>query len=318
MSLEYLETKGINPPKDDPLEMDEKHKIKLGSRNPGRYKQQDRKDREHQEAINEKPILQTNYGNGEKVEEHHKASGDPFPHQCRYYEKCDQQINDVTANTAHFNRCHPLIAKEENFYSNIYKSAAKGRTVYQLALLYGRSVKVIEKILYKNGVINIPKWGRRSKEIKDFHHNIRVNRASIVFEHHQMVQNSKVEQSTEQTINYETGEILSTPVSIPKNIASIRGQDYLTQNPTEENDMTSQMEWALVAAKGLVEENKALKAWRISAEEREETHLEAIKRLQDYNQSLGEWSSLFQTAIHEVLGKYPTFAPEMPDEPPTL
>lgn len=310
MSAEYWNTKGINPPKNDPLEQaleqEDQDKIKLGSRNPRRDLQQMRVNRQHQESINEKPITQKNYGNGGKVEVHHKEHGDPFPHQCRYYEGCDYQVKNSGDNRTHFDRCHPLVAKEETFYSILYNNNPNGKKVYKLALLYGRSEDSVKQILFKNGIVNITKWGRRAKEIGDFHHEIRTNRPAIEWEHKQLVKNNKDTKLTSGTVvDYQTGEILN---SIPSDLASIRNQNYLTPEPTEN---------ILDAIKNIIEENKALKEWKLTAESLEQEQKEVIQRLQDHNQKLEEWIAPIKEMLTSSILQYPDFTPA-PEEPPTL
>ena len=87
MSAEYWNTKGINPPKNDPLEQaleqEDQDKIKLGSRNPRRDLQQMRVNRQHQESINEKPI---NNDNGTNKYNTYKLKTTPSGYRTGY---CD-------------------------------------------------------------------------------------------------------------------------------------------------------------------------------------------------------------------------------------
>jgi len=161
----------------------------------------------------------------------------------------------------------------------------------------------VKQILFKNGIINIPKWGRRTKEIGDFHHEIRTNRPAIEWEHTQLVKNNKDTKLT--SVDYQTGEILT---SIPSDIASIRNQNYLTPEPTDN---------LLDSLKSIIEENKALKEWKLTAESLEQSQKEVIQRLQNHNQKLEEWIAPIKEMLTNSILQYPDFTPA-PEEPPTL
>jgi hypothetical protein len=178
------------------LEMDEQDKIKLGKRRPGVH-QQDRLNREHEKAMAGQEVKTNKYGSGINIDSHHKESADPFPHTCRYYRGCSEhptkQLENAVQNKGHFDEIHPLTLDEEHFYLTIYRQNPNGKTVHELAILYGRSEDTIKQVLSKNSIATLPRWGKRSQEIGELHQRIRVNRAAIVYDHANLVQYSTLE-----------------------------------------------------------------------------------------------------------------------------
>ena len=285
------------------LELDEQDKIKLGGRRPGVH-QQDRLNREHEKAMAGQEVKTNKYGSGINIDSHHKESADPFPHTCRYYRGCSTyptiQLENAVQNKSHFDDVHPITIDEEHFYLTIYRQTPNGKTVHELAILYGRSEDTIKQILSKNSINTIPKWGKRSQEIGELHQRIRVNRAVIVHAHANMV-------------TYDTVEPTEPTFSIPTSVESIQKQNYLTgDNP----DVVSQMQDALTAGTQLLERYTALQTWKIEAEEREKGYQERIKTLQEYAQNLDELVTQFIEGYEKLVQSESTTVDE--DIPPTL
>jgi len=288
------------------LEMDEQDKIKLGKRRSGVHKQ-DRLDRQHEDAMAGKEVQTNKYGTGINIDSHHKASADPFPHTCRYYRGCstdpltarEMSLDNAVQNKAHFDDVHPLTIDEEHFYLTIYRQNPNGKTVHELSILYGRSEDTIKQILSKNSINDIPRWGRRSKEIEDLHQRIKMNRAAIVYDWNVMVQSA-------------TLEPIEPTFSIPTSVESIQGQNYLTG---DQPDILSQMQNGLTAGSQLLEQYTALKEWKVEAEEREKGYQERIQTLQEYAQNLDKLVTYF-TGNYEKLIQSESDLDE--DTPPTL
>ena len=285
------------------LDLDEQDKIKLGGRRPG-VDQQDRLNREHEKAMAGQEVKTNKYGSGINIDSHHKESADPFPHTCRYYRGCSQhplvQLENAVQNKAHFDDVHPLTLDEEHFYLTIYRQNPNGKTVHELAILYGRSEDTIKQVLSKNSITDIPKWGKRSKEISEVHQRIRANRSAIVYDHANIV-------------TYATLEPVEPTFSIPTSVESIQKQNYLTgDNP----DVVSQMQDALTAGTQLLERYTALQTWKIEAEEREKGYQDRIKTLQEYAQNLDKLVTQFTDGYEKLVQSESTEVDE--DIPPTL
>ena len=271
------------------LEMDKQDKIKLGKRRPGVHKQ-DRLDRQHEDAMAGKEVKTERYGSGIDIQSYHKESADPFPHTCRYYRGCtpvkiglftdDKYLDNSVQNQLHFNDFHPLTIDEEHFYLTIYRQQPNGRTAYKLSILYGRSQDTIKQILNKNGILTIPKWTKRAKEIEELHQDIRINRATIVHEYTNLVEQQTL-LDTEDTF------------PIPTDVESIQRQNYLEGWQFEQPNALTQMEEALTAGKQLMMEYTSLKAWKIDAEQREREHLQEIEELRTYAQHLDKLVTQF-------------------------
>ena len=281
------------------LEMDEQDKIKLGGRRPGVH-QQDRLNREHEKAMAGQEVKTNKYGSGINIDSHHKESADPFPHTCRYYRGCSEhptiQLENAVQNKGHFDETHPLTIDEEHFYLTIYRQNPNGKTVHELAILYGRSEDTIKQVLSKNSITTVPRWGKRGQEIEELHQRIRMNRAAIVYDHANLAQYSPLEPT----------------FSIPTSVESIQNQNYLTG---DQPDVISQMQNAITAGSQLLEQYTALKDWKVEAEEREKGYQERIKTLQEYAQNLDKLVTQF-TGEYDKLVQSESDLDE--DIPPTL
>jgi len=283
---------------DQILEMEEEDKIRLGKVRPGVH-QQDRLNREHEKAMAGQEVKTNKYGSGIDIQSHHKESADPFPHQCRFYRGCTEinsgnnqillLLNNATENQVHFSEKHPLTVDEEHFYLTIHRNtqpnAPRAKSVHELSILYGRSEDTVRGILSKNGVPKSPKWGKRGKEINDFHQQIKANRAAIIHEYSNIV---------EQQTLFDA----DTTFDIPIDVGSIQGQNYISG---EQTDALTQMEGALTFGTQLVEQCKALRAWKVEAEERETAYQERIKTLQEYAQNLDKLVVQFTEGYNKAI-----------------
>ena len=278
------------------LEMDEQDKIKLGKRRPGVH-QQDRLNRQHEDAMAGQEIQTKTYGNGINVESHHKESADPFPHQCRYYRGCQQSVlENRVDNKVHFDNAHPLTLDEEHFYLTIYRQSQGGKTVHELSILFGRSEDTIKQVLSKNGILSTPKWTKRGQEIEALHQKIKVNRAAIVHDYTQLV---------EQHTFLDVGNNFP----IPTDVESIQKQNYLTG----EHDN------AHTAVQQLLEQYGYLKDWKVEAEEREQEYKDRIESLQNYAVKLDKLLLQFTTDYNALIHGEEMTSQEIDEEnPPAL
>ena len=199
-------------------------------------------------------------------------------------------------NKVHFDNAHPLTLDEEHFYLTIYRQSQGGKTVHELSILFGRSEDTIKQVLSKNGILSTPKWTKRGQEIEALHQKIKVNRAAIVHDYTQLV---------EQHTFLDVGNNFP----IPTDVESIQKQNYLTG----EHDN------AHTAVQQLLEQYGYLKDWKVEAEEREQEYKDRIESLQNYAVKLDKLLLQFTTDYNALIHGEEMTSQEIDEEnPPAL
>lgn len=304
MSQEYMKTKAINTPKEEIWDLEESDKIKLGEQSKVRRDyQQSRLNRNHEKAMSETTIGQKNYGSNRVIKAHHKEHADPFPHKCRYYKGCDEQVEHSNQNKPHFDRFHPLTHEEEHLYATVYTSQEVeqypgSKRIHELSILFGRSEDTIKNILFKNGILNMSRWAKRDKEIKEFHEYISNNRNSIVYLYKKLAESAK-----------EPDPILDY---YPTDVSTIQNQDYISgQSNTIIED---QIQTIIKSTEDLLVQHHELRKWKLDAEIKIAEQSQQIATLQGYVSRLQHLTSGF---VDEYNSLYIFPLPET-DDPPLL
>ena len=311
MSIEYWNTKGINP-EDEEGELAESDKIRLGEqRRPSKDFQQDRLNRSHERSMmGTQEITQNNYGSGNTVKPWHKESSDPFPHQCRFYKGCEELITNPMHNLAHFGECHPLTISEKAFYFKVYLQSKTGKQLYELSILFGRSLDQVKEIICDLlGVKQLSedpefkRWSHRAKEIEPTNERIRYNRAEIKYEYKQWMDNIEnpsvdtVEEQLEFTlVDRNNAPLINNYYSIPQDIEEIQSQNYLSRptNLTDDFDIISQIQ-------SIINQYNELKIWKASAEQREKEYIQEIEELRTHASRLDVLINSFNTSYRELI-----------------
>ena len=303
MSQEYMRTKGISTPK-EVWELEESDKIKLGEQSKVRRDyQQSRLNRNHEKAMSETTVGQKNYGSNRPIKSHHKEHADPFPHNCRYYKGCDEQIEHSNQNKPHFDRVHPLTHEEEHLYATVYNSQEVAeypgsKRIHELSILFGRSEDTIKNILFKNGIINMSRWAKRDKEIKEFHEYISNNRNSIVYLYKKLAETAK---EPDPVLDY-----------YPTNVNNIQSQDYISGQ--SDDIIENQIRTIVKSTEDLLVQHHELRKWKLDAEVKIAEQRQQISTLQGYVSRLQHLTSGF---LDEYNSLYIFPMPE-DDDPPLL
>ena len=304
MSQEYMKTKGINTPKEEIWDLEESDKIRLGEQSKVRRDyQQSRLNRNHEKAMSETTIGQKNYGSNRVIKSHHKEHADPFPHKCRYYKGCDEQVEHSNQNKPHFDRFHPLTHEEEHLYATVYNAQEVAeypgsKRIHELSILFGRSEDTIKNILFKNGILNMSRWVKRDKEIKEFHEYISNNRNSIVYLYKKLAESAK-----------EPDPILDY---YPTDVSTIQNQDYISGQ--SDSTIENQIQTIIKSTEDLLVQHHELRKWKLDAEIKMAEQRQQIVTLQGYVSRLQHLTSGF---VDEYNNLYIFPIPET-DDPPLL